>query len=169
MTEDRGDLFFDTVTLSNFALAGRLDLLLQRYGPRARVTPEVLDEVLEGIVVGYDALKDIEAAVESGSLGSTATLSAEERGIYRELLRVFSPGEASCIACAKARGGIVVTDDRTARERSRDHGVAFTGTIGILKAPCLEGALAPDEADAVLKAMVDTGYFSPVRRISDLL
>jgi predicted nucleic acid-binding protein len=169
MTEDRGDLFFDTVTLSNFALAGRLDLLIRRYGPRARVTPEVLDEVLEGIVVGYDALKDIEAAVEKRSLGSTGTLSAEERGIYRELLRVLAPGEASCIACAKARGGIVVTDDRTARACSRDHGVAFTGTVGILKASCLEGTLAPDEADAILQAMVDAGYFSPVRRISDLL
>jgi hypothetical protein len=29
--------------------------------------------------------------------------------------------------------------------------------------------LAPDEADAILQAMVDAGYFSPVRRISDLL
>jgi hypothetical protein len=30
-------------------------------------------------------------------------------------------------------------------------------------------ALGSREADAILESMVDAGYFSPVRRISDLL
>ena len=50
---DGAVLFFDTVTLSNFRLAGRLDLLITRYGARARVTPEVLDEVTDGVVAGF--------------------------------------------------------------------------------------------------------------------
>lgn len=165
----RGDLFFDTVTLSNFALAGRLDLLAARYGVRARVTPEVLDEVIAGTAVGYSDLRAVEAAIEAGGLGNAGNLSSEERGTYRELLRTLSPGEASCIACAKARGGMVVTDDRAARSTCRAHGVGFTGTIGILKACCRDGTLSPEEADRALAAMVDAGYYSPVRRISDLL
>ena len=39
--ERSNDFYFDTVTLSNFALAGRTDLRLLRYGQRAMVTEEV--------------------------------------------------------------------------------------------------------------------------------
>lgn len=34
--------YFDTIVLSNFALSGRFDLLIDRYGPRAQITPEYL-------------------------------------------------------------------------------------------------------------------------------
>lgn len=167
--DEAADFFFDTVTLSNFTLVGRLDLLAERYGPRATVTPEVLAEVIEGIAAGFDGLRAIEAAVREGTLGCGGMLSAEERDAYRGLIRLLSPGEASCIACAKTRGGTVVTDDRAARGCCAERGIPLTGTIGILKACCRDGALVPDEADALLAAMVAAGYYSPVRRISDLL
>jgi predicted nucleic acid-binding protein len=163
------DLYFDTVTLGNFALAGRLDILVNRYGTRARVGPEVLDEVLDGIAAGYEALAGIEAAVDDGSLGDAPALSAEERQLYRQLLRTLAPGEASCITRARRRTGIVATDDRAARATAREHGVACTGTIGILKACCLDGVLAASQADAVLESMVEAGFFAPVRNISGLL
>lgn len=162
--------FFDTVTLSNFALAGRLDLLLDRTGKRLHVTDEVLDEVTEGVVAGYAALREIERAVIEGKFSRAAPLaSMDERDTYRELLRVLAPGEASCIACAKTRGGVVMTDDKTARECCLERRVAVTGTIGILKASCVDGTIRADEADAVLQDMVAAGYHSPVRRISDLV
>jgi len=167
--ESSRELFFDTVSLSNFALAGRIALLAERYGSRARVTPEVLNEVLEGIVAGYQALRTIVVALEEGRLGSTGNLTAEELRIHGELLRSLAPGEASCIACATARGGTVVTDDRAARGVCGERAVPFTGTIGILKACVRDGTLAADEADVVLQAMIDAGYFAPVSRISDLL
>lgn len=169
VTERPADVFFDTVTLSNFALAGRLDIITGRYGQRACVTPEVLDEVLEGIAVSYGALSAIETALGEGSLGSTGALSKEELDIYRDLLRSLGPGQASCVACAKTRGGIVATDDRAARSSCANLRVAFTGTIGILIACCRDRTLASADADAILQAMVDAGYFSPVRRITDLL
>lgn len=168
-SESAGDLFFDTVSLGDFALAGRVDLLIERYGHRARVTPEVLDEVLDGIVAGYQALTAIEAALEQGELGRTGELTAEERRIYRELFGSLAPGEASCIARAAVRDGAVVTDDRAARGTCEERDVPFTGTIGILKACVRDGMLEAGEADAILESMIDAGYFSPVRRISDLL
>ena len=67
--------FFDTVTLSNFALAGRLDLLISRYGRRAHIMQEVLDEVLDGIVAGYAALSPIETAIAAGRFTLARTLS----------------------------------------------------------------------------------------------
>lgn len=161
--------YFDTVTLSNFALAGRLDLLIRRYGHRALITPEVLDEVSDGVVAGFTDLHTIEAAVAAGRLTGAASLAAGERVLYRELLETLSPGEASCIASARARGGIVVTDDRAARARCEERGLAITGTIGILLACTRDGTLSAAEGDATLQAMIDTGYYSPVRRLSDVL
>jgi predicted nucleic acid-binding protein len=169
MPERRHHYFFDTVTLSNFALAGRVDLVTSRYGAHALVTSEVLDEVVEGIVAGHGALRDIEAAISAADLGLAGPPTSEERQTYRELLRVLAPGEASCIACARHRDGIVVTDDRAARECCAERAVRFTGTVGILKACCADGVLSTADADEILSATITAGYHSPVRQISDLL
>ena len=164
---DPGSLYyFNTVTLSNFALSGRLDLLIARYGRRVMITPQVLDEIAEGVVAGYSELREVEAAVAGGEFTGADGFSAEERGIFRERLRALSPGEASCIALAQTRGGVVATDDRTARNCCFDNGVPFTGTIGILKTCVLDGVLSLQEADDILQAMTRAGYHSPVRRIS---
>lgn len=169
MPERRPDYFFDTVTLSNFTLAGRLDLLVTRYGRRALVTHAVLDELTDGVVAGFAALRQVEAAVARGALARAKPLSPDERDLYRQLLRTLGPGEASCIACAKTRGGIVVSDDRAARDCCAERVVPCTGTIGILKACTRDGTLPPEAADAALQAMIEAGYHSPVRRISDIL
>jgi len=161
---------FDTVTLSNFALAGHFELLVTRYGQGALITPAVLDEVTDGIVAGYTALRAIEEAVEKGRICLSAAIpSAAERQTYRELLRVLAPGEASCVANAQACGGVVVTDDRTARQCCIERDITFTGTIGILKACCMDGTLPPEAADDTLQPTFDAGYYSPVHSISDLL
>ena len=169
MPESGRNYYFDTVTLSNFALSGRLDLLIARYGRRAMLTPQVLDEIADGIVAGYSELRKVESAVGGGEFSDVEGFSVEERDIYRERLRTLSPGEASCITLAQTRGGVVITDDRTARNTCFDSGVPFTGTIGILKACVLDGALSLQEADDVLRAMTGAGYHSPVRRISAIV
>jgi predicted nucleic acid-binding protein len=169
MPDSKGALYFDTVTLSNFALAGSIPLLVSRYGRRLHLTSAVLDEVLDGLVAGYPALAEIEVALQSGKFRLASPLTGIERQRYRELLRTMAPGEAACIACAKERGGIVVTDDRVARKCCSERNLRFTGTVGILKASCRDGTLSPDRADALLSAMIKAGYHSPVHRISDLL
>lgn len=166
MPETGSDTYIDTVTLSNFALPGRLDLLIARYGPRAMITPQVQDEIADGIVAGYSELREVETAVAGGEFTGAGGFSAEERDIYRERLRTLSAGEASCVTLAQTRGGVVATDDRTARNCCFDSGVPFTGTIGILKACVRDDALSLQEADDVLRATTGAGYHSPVRRIS---
>ena len=159
----------DTVTLSNFALVGRFELLVMRYGRHLLVTPEVLEEVAEGVIAGYHALHEIETAVDEGRVGQAGGLtSVADRKTYRELLRILAPGEASCIAHAGACGGVVISDDRTARQCCEALGIEVTGTIGILKACTLDQTLSTEEADSILHAMVDAGYYSPVRSISGL-
>lgn len=161
--------FFDTVVLSNFALADRLDVLVDRYGTKGHVTQEVLTEIHAGIVAGYPALRVAADKVTTGGMSLAAPLTPQERVVYLEALRCLASGEASCIACAQYRGGIVVTDDRAARNGCADRELPCTGTIGILKASCVDGTLRLVEADDILGRMVETGFYSPVRRISDLL
>jgi predicted nucleic acid-binding protein len=167
---ERGRLFFfETVTLSNFALVRRLDILADRYGRRVHITREVLDELLEGMVAGHAALSEVETALVSRVFTAAAPLSDDERGVYRQILQALSPGEASCVACAGARRGVVVTDDRAAREICTARSLPFTGTLGILIACCKDRSLLPQDADAALQGMIDSGFYSPVRRISELL
>ena len=169
MPESGSAYYFDTVTLSNFALSGRLDLVIARYGRCANVTSQVLDEVADGIVAGYSRLREVEKAVANGEFGDAGSFNSDERDTYRGLLRALSPGEASCITLALTRGGVVVTDDRAARNCCFDNGIPLTGTVGILKACVLDGFLALQEADDVLRAVTGAGYHSPVRGISAIV
>ena len=109
--------------------AGRLDLLAERYKGRMLVTPQVLDEIDRGIAGGYRRLSDIHALIGRGVLVESP-LGRGERRLYGALLASLGSGEASCIALAASRKGIVATDDLAARNACRENGVLFTGTIG---------------------------------------
>ena len=63
---------------------------------------------------------------------------------------------------------MVVTDDRTASRRCASRGIRVTGTIGILRALCADRIVSAEEADALLARMVEIGFCSPIRRVSDL-
>ena len=161
--------YFDTVTLSNFALCGKFELLVERYGLSLILTEQVRVELSQGISVGYVELGQIENELMKGRIAVASTMSSPEVILFGELITMIGSGEAACIAMAKLRGGIVVTDDLLARRTSAAHGVHVSGTIGILKAMCIDHVIAPDAADALLADMVAKGFHSPVRRISDLL
>ncbi|MCP4676306.1 MAG: DUF3368 domain-containing protein [Deltaproteobacteria bacterium] len=168
MPEDLESFFLDSVVLSNFALADALPLLVDRYGARAVLTSEVLDELADGISHGYEKLRGIVNLVIDNEL-STTCLTEDERVGYIELLSNLGSGEASCIVCARSRGGVVVTDDKVARKSCLQHRVRFTGTLGILRSCCVEGALTDEEADKILEEMIHRGFYSPINRLSDLL
>ena len=77
---------FDTVTISNFALADCLDLLAERYGHQLLLTVEVLDEIANGVTLGYAPLQKVEQSVEANIFTQT-TLTWEERQTFRGILR----------------------------------------------------------------------------------
>ncbi len=163
------DRFFDTVTLSNFALSGAFDLLVDRYGRSLRVTEQVRAELAAGRIRGYAELKVVEQPLAAGSILPADAMTTPESELFVDLLRNLSSGEASCVALARHRTGIVATDDRAARDSCAERQIPVTGTIGILKALCTDKNITSEEADAILARMVDAGFFSPVRRVSDLL
>lgn len=58
-------------------------------------------------------------------------LEVNEHEQYLSFLRNFGSEEASCLAAAIYRKGIVVTDDRMARNYCKENHVPVAGTIGI--------------------------------------
>lgn len=158
---------FDTVSLSNFLLADAPHILRERYGGRGIITSEVYAEIVAGIA-NYPLLRNIEPLIRENHF-MLAHLTAKEHEYFRELLSFLGKGEASCLAFAKANKATVVSDDKTVRKQCTQMGLSFTGTVGILKTSVLSGLLDPAEADDFLSAMINAGFYSPVRAISDIV
>jgi len=169
IADDRLPHYFDTVTLSNFALCDEFGLLVDRYGASLCLAEQVRVELAEGLSAGYIKLGSIEAEIAHSKITVAATMTPAEASFYRELIPMLGSGEASCITMARHRSGIVVTDDLLARRTCTLHRVHVTGTIGILKAMCTDGHISVNVADALLASMVIQGFHSPVRKVSDLL
>jgi predicted nucleic acid-binding protein len=157
---------FDTVTLSNFLLSDSTIILKIRYSKRGLITCETYDELSAGMVE-YPKLKYIDKLVDDDII-KQVTLTRQEHANFRELIVHLGKGKASCIACAKKRNVIVVTDDRSARRQCSQMKIPVTGTIGILKASVLDGQLELDQADTILSKMADAGFYSPLRSIADI-
>ena len=164
---------FNTTALSNFAAAGRLALLAERYRGLAFTTVEVGDELRKGVKAGYAYLETVLGQLDTvdsaGWLRILAPESATEHRLRSEYDHFLDPGEASCLALAISRGLTFVTDDLAARRLAEANGVPLTGTLGILIRLVREGALPLEEANAMLSAMIEKRYRSPVDRLDDLV
>lgn len=159
--------YFDTVSLCNF-LFSRADALLKtRYHKRGFITWEVYGEICAGFVK-YPALQKLEILLSDKTL-TLVSLSDQARQLYSNLIVHLGKGEASCLALAKVYNGIVVTDDRSARQQCNHSHIPFTGTIGILKACVIDGAIDLNQADIYLDRMIRKGFYSPVRSISEII
>ena len=158
---------FDTVALSNFLLSDSTFILENRYRQGGLITFEIYDEISAGMME-YPKLKQIDRLVDDETI-KLVSLARQEREHFQELIVCLGKGEASCIAYAKERNVIVVTDDRSARRQCSQMKIPVTGTIGILKASVLDGHLKLDQADKVLSKMTDAGFYSPLRSIADII
>ena len=163
-----GLLVFDTEVLSNFALSDALDVLKTRYGGRGIVTSEVLDEVISGVVAGFSELRAIDRLVEDGEF-RMVVLDRTQRRKFAELRKSLGTGEASCIAWAERNKVSVATDDRLAREVCRQLNIACTGIIGILVKASREGQIVLSDGEAILQRMVSAGFYSPIRRLAEIV
>jgi len=157
---------FDTVVLSNFLLSDSLCILADRYRKRGFITSQVYDEISTGISE-YPPFKQVDKLIEE-KIFKLVHLSRAEHQQFLQLIGHLGKGEASCIALAKEQTATVVTDDRTARKQCSIMKISFTGTVGILKASVVEGQISLSTADDRLRKMVEAGFYSPIRSISDI-
>lgn len=156
-----GPVLLDNTVLSNFALAGRADLVL-RLWPRACTTAEAMDEFRAAAVAGL-----VSTSSWSGLL--VIALTTEEAAFAVELPPRLGTGERACLATAVFRRALLATDDRDARSAARRHGVPTSGTVGILVACVQRGWLTLAQGDALLADMIEMGYHSPVVSLEEIL
>lgn len=158
---------FDTVSLSNFIFSESTFILENRYKEKACITREVFNEISAGISA-YPKLKMIDALIDNHII-RVLSLSKSEHIIFRELIGNLGKGEASCIAIAKTRSLTIVTDDRAARNTCIQKNIPITGTIGILKTAIVNGQIHLPQANEIHQKMVDCGFYSPIRSLSDIV
>ncbi len=159
---DTAIILLDNTVLSNFASIQRPDLVLLALGNSAATVEEVLDELEVG--VNSKAIPQV-----NWSWLTTVAMTENERAVYQDLLRKINKGEAACLAVAAARGGRVMTDDRDARKIAVELQIPISGTIGILIRLVDLGRLTILDADEFLSEMIERGYFSPIRSLTEIL
>jgi len=160
----------DNTVLTNFCLVDRLDILHTLFG-KVYVTHEVREEVFRGLDEGYTFMRRAEEEIGVGA-GSWLELvgfdtSAEEQS-FREFAEALGFGEASCLALARHRGWMVLTDDKSARRRLWREKLPLTGTLGILKLAVEQELLSAEEGNALLHQMTAAGYHSPYEDLRDM-
>jgi predicted nucleic acid-binding protein len=152
----------DNTVLSNFALVRRADLVYSLWPTTAWTTPAVWAEHSAGVAAGHlpaDVWNDLSVVALNPSEEAFATTLSPNLGL----------GERSGIAVAFRRQGVFASDDRAAREAAGRHGVAITGTIGILLACLRRGHLTLDDANDLLARMIAAGYRSPTSDLNSLI
>lgn len=152
----------DNTVLSNFALVARLPLLMQVFGQHLATTPYVVREYEDGVKRGRVPPTHFDWIVVSA-------LTHDELTQMTYLQQQVDAGEASCLAIALSRQGIVLSDDRSARRLAGQLGVPISGTVGILVRLIKTGTLSLEEADNYLDAMIAYGYRSPIETLKQLI
>ena len=164
------DVILNTTVLSNFASVGALNLIKSLFG-MVYTTHEVHEEILRGISRGYQYLEDIDHEMsfdETGWLRVIAIRSNTEHRLMDDLLKRLGMGESSCIAIAKSRKMIFLSDDRTARRIAKENGLRISGTIGILVRCVDKDIISFSECNVILTKMIEKGYRSPVNNLEEL-
>ena len=109
----------NTTVLSNFASIYQLDVLRQLFGT-IYISTEVYEEIQHGLDENYEFYNVIEGLIrppnQSGWLAMTSMVDDQEINLFSQMPARLHRGETSCIAIAKRRDWLLLTDDRAARE-----------------------------------------------------
>jgi predicted nucleic acid-binding protein len=149
----------DTTVLSNFAHVRQPTLLRLLFTPLF-VPDSVLAELEQGVHAGL-------VPECNWSWLEVVSPTHTERVKAKELMVDLDRGESDCLAVARARGLVLLTDDRAARHRGVALGIEISGTLGCLDMLIHEGHLDLVQADTLLAEMIAHGYRSPVRSLSE--
>lgn len=150
------DVCVDTCVLVNFAIVGRIDLIVRIEEFTFHVPQEVADEVT---VAAQRQLLD--EALASGGLKKTELRDVPELARFAECSQRFGRGESACLAIAACRGWVFATDeskDKRLKKEIEASKVRIINTPGLFLKAIQYGALSVSEADA-LKAVLEQNRF----------
>lgn len=162
----------NTTVISNFASAGRLEVLHQLL-TEVFISTDVYGELQDGLAAGIDYYTGIEDHMTpfspEGWLHLTSLQSDDELRLFNRLPSGLHRGEASCLAIAASRSWVFVTDDFQARKAAHTLGNPISGTIGLLIQAVKQRLISTIDADSLPLQMIANGYRSPHVTISELL
>jgi predicted nucleic acid-binding protein len=162
------DLILDACVLSNFAHSDSLGVLKELYDGHIYLTDFVYAEILRGIQKGHSPLLEVKSGLREGCFKKVALRTKGENEDFERLSESLGLGEASSIAIAKHRRFVFASDDLAARREAGRFGVALTGTLGILLRAVSRTIIETKDADRILKKMIEHGFFSPVRSVTEI-
>ena len=163
------DVIFDTMVLSNYAKAGQLELLRSLYFKNACCTGFVVAEVLRGFRQGHAELETLVQFLSDGWPRQEDFKTPVEQRLYASISISLGDGESSCLALAAQRGYVFACDDRLARSEAVRLAIPLTGTVGILIKAVRSGAIDLKKANAILKRMIQAGFYAPMTRIASAM
>jgi hypothetical protein len=162
----------NTTVIIIFAAIGQLELLHQLFGV-LHLPTEVYTEIRDGQAEGYAYLNGIERSIAplaaDGWLHLVGMHNDAELRRYGALPAGLHHGEAACLAIAKQRDWLLLTDDRAARAEARRQQIRLSGSIGCLMMAVTRGIATLTQANQHLAAMIVQGYHAPVADLSSLL
>lgn len=166
------NVIVNTTVVSNFASIGETEMLRHLFG-EIYIALEVYEEIMLGLNEGYQfyqSLADSFAPLSpNGWIHITALSSDEEIKTFGAFPVRLHKGEAASMSIAHHRNWMFLTDDRAAREVSRQYDIPISGSIGCLVAGVERGYVSQQQANLWLKQLIDQGFRSPVSDLRELL
>jgi len=162
----------NTTVLSNFAAIDQLGLLRELY-PHLNLPTAVYDEIRRGLDEGYTFYRPLIDQVypfhDDGWIHLTHLAGEIELRHLGSLPKKIHAGEAECLAIARERGWLLLTDDRAARRTAEAWQIAISGTLGTLVLMLEQGLCPLEQANHYLSLMIQQGYRSFVTDLSLLM
>lgn len=150
----------DTTVLNNFSQVHRPDLLRKAFSGLA--APVIVrQELTAGERMGRVPVCD-------WSWLKLVALTEAEQARAADLEHHLQAGEATCLAVAESRGGLVLTDDSSARRIAVELRLEVSGTLGALVKLVRREILTLELGDRLLAEMITRGYRSPLRSLREL-
>jgi len=162
----------NTTVISNFASIGQLDVLRQLFGTLS-ISTEVYHEIEVGLEEGYRFYDGIDQLLRpftsDGWMELISMTHEQELRYFHDLPARLHRGESSCLAIARHRSWLLLTDDRDARQEAMRQGIMVSGSIGCLVLAVDHGHCSLSQANSWLDQMIGLGYHSPVTDLSPLI
>lgn len=162
----------NTTVLSNFAAIDSLRRLHELF-EEVFLPTEVYHEIQRGLEEGYAFYSGVDEIlhprVERGWLRLTSLKDEEEVLIFSGMPGQLHAGEASCLAIARQRKWLLLTDDKAARRHAADLKVPVSGTLGCLLLGIERNLWTLEQANDWLARIIALGFHSPVTDLASLV
>lgn len=160
-----GGIVFDTTSVLYLTIAGHDNLLADRYGGRAHIPAEVIEELVRGETTNGGNCARL---LDGGWYRVAKVEEIEDVQLFLSLLRRWgreerNRGEAAAIVLARRHGYTAILDDRVGRNAATELGVRHTGTIGILIQMVASGTLTLNTAWLIHMTLAEVGFRTPLK------